>query len=326
MNKILLIQTAFLGDVILATPLLRELKIRYPDTQLDILVRKGNETLLQNNPHVSQLLVWDKQKGKYKELLKLLRSIRTEKYDEVITIQRFFNAGFLTAFSGAKSRVGFANNPLSFLFTKKIKHIFGDGTHEVERNFSLIKHHIHDNYSLRPELFPLAHDFDKVAKFKHAPYYCIAPSSVWFTKQMSSDKWLELIHSLDANATIYLLGGKGDRDSIEQICQASKRTSIFNVAGELSLLESAALMKDAKRCYVNDSGPLHISSAVNAPVSAFFCSTVPEFGFGPLSDDSEIVQTKHKLDCRPCGMHGHKTCPQQHFACNKQIDVGEVKR
>lgn len=73
--------------------------------------------------------------------------------------------------------------------------------------------------------------------------------------------------------------------------------------------------------YVNDSAPMHLCSAVNAPVTAIYCSTIPEFGFGPLSDNSHILQTKEKLSCRPCGLHGFKSCPEKHFKCAWGIEV-----
>ena len=73
--------------------------------------------------------------------------------------------------------------------------------------------------------------------------------------------------------------------------------------------------------YVNDSAPLHIASAMNAPVTAYFCSTLPSFGFGPLSDNANVIQTKQTLECRPCGLHGKRKCPQQHFNCGHQIEV-----
>ena len=79
-------------------------------------------------------------------------------------------------------------------------------------------------------------------------------------------------------------------------------------------------MESATRNYVNDSGPLHLASSVNAPVTAFFCSTTPNFGFGPLSENSAIVEVEN-LDCRPCGLHGHKTCPKGHFECAEKMNV-----
>jgi heptosyltransferase-2 len=90
------------------------------------------------------------------------------------------------------------------------------------------------------------------------------------------------------------------------------------LSGKLSLLKSAALMQGAEHNYVNDSGPLHIASAMNASVTAFFCSTVPDFGFGPLSENSTIKQVEG-LDCRPCGLHGHKECPKGHFNCGNKM-------
>jgi len=76
--------------------------------------------------------------------------------------------------------------------------------------------------------------------------------------------------------------------------------------------------------YVNDSAPMHLASAVNAPVTAVFCSTVPAFGFGPLSDKSFIAEKKEKLYCRPCTLHGKKSCPEQHFKCAEDIQVENV--
>ena len=76
--------------------------------------------------------------------------------------------------------------------------------------------------------------------------------------------------------------------------------------------------------YVNDSAPMHLASAVNAPVCVIYCSTVPHFGFGPLSDISNIVEVKENLDCRPCGLHGHRACPKGHFKCAQQIDVQQL--
>jgi heptosyltransferase-2 len=79
-------------------------------------------------------------------------------------------------------------------------------------------------------------------------------------------------------------------------------------------------MKDATMNYVNDSAPMHLASAMNAPVTAIFCSTVPAFGFGPLSNKSVVIESKEKLTCRPCGLHGYRACPQKHFKCATTIE------
>ena len=151
-------------------------------------------------------------------------------------------------------------------------------------------------------------------EFQKQAYYCLAPASVWFTKQAPEAVWVQLMKQLnETGASIYLIGGPDDKNLLDKIIETSKVKAI-NLAGKLSIMQSAALMKGATRAFVNDSGPLHIASAMNTPVTAFFCSTVSDFGFGPLSDDAKILEIKD-LACRPCGLHGHQECPQGHFKC-----------
>jgi len=150
----------------------------------------------------------------------------------------------------------------------------------------------------------------------------MAPTSVWYTKQLPGKKWVEMINQLiDQNTIIYLLGSANDKETCESLKARSMNHNVINLAGKLSLLESTALMKDAKMNYVNDSAPMHLASAVDAPVTAFYCSTIPDFGFGPLSKKAKIVQSDEKLKCRPCGLHGFKDCPEKHFECGNTIDV-----
>lgn len=320
MNRILIIQTAFLGDVILATPVISELKRLYPQAEIDMLVKKGNESLLKNNPHLNYLITFDKSGGKYGAMRRLIRQFRARKYDLVINLHRFGSSGILTALSGAKKKYGFKKNPFSFSYTKKFEHTIGDGTHEVERNLSIIKE-FGAVQTKRPELYPTREHFERIRDYQKETYFCFAPASVWFTKQLPKVKWIELIRKKSEEGRIILLGGKDDRDLCEEIISGSHVENALSLAGELNLLESAALMSKAKRNYVNDSGPLHLASAMNAPVTAFFCSTVPAFGFGPLSVDSEIKEVTEKLDCRPCGLHGFKECPKGHFKCGYGIEI-----
>jgi heptosyltransferase-2 len=164
-------------------------------------------------------------------------------------------------------------------------------------------------------------DFEAVTTYQTENYYCLAPASVWFTKQAPKEIWLKLIKNLTLeNATIYMLGGPDDKELCEEIKTKAEAEKVVNLAGKLSLMQSAALIKSAKRNYVNDSGPLHLASAMNAPVTAFFCSTTPLFGFGPLSDDSKILEVEN-LDCRPCGLHGHKECPKGNFRCGNELKI-----
>jgi heptosyltransferase-2 len=326
MQKLLVIQTAFIGDAVLATGIIEKLHQHFPQAQIDFLVRKGNESLFAHHPYLHEVLIWDKKQSKYKHLLQLLSTIRTNKYEKVINVQRFAATGFITAFSKAKETIGFDKNPFSFLFTKKIKHIVSDGSHtlhEIERNHQLIKNFT-DAIAAKPKLYPSQKNMDEVATYKSQSYICIAPASVWFTKQFTKEKWIELINQLSSSFNIYLLGAPTDKDLCEEIKTTSTHNNITNLAGQLNYLQSAALMKDAVMNYVNDSAPMHFASSVNAAVTAVYCSTVPAFGFGPLSDKSFIVEIKEKLDCRPCGLHGYKACPLQHFNCAYHIQTEQL--
>jgi heptosyltransferase-2 len=175
------------------------------------------------------------------------------------------------------------------------------------------------------KLYPSGKDLAHVSQFKTVKYICIAPASLWKTKQFPAERWVEFMKIIDNEIRIYLLGSKTDTFLCDEIIKQSAHLNALNLCGKLSLLESAALMKDAAMNYVNDSSPLHLASSVNANVTAIFCSTVPEFGFGPLSDNSLVVEVKEKLSCRPCGLHGYRECPEKHFNCAVKIDINLLK-
>lgn len=323
-RRILVIQTAFLGDAILATSLLETLHQAFPEARLDFLVRKGHESLFDGHPYLHEVLVWDKKKDRYKNLWKLLQHIRAQQYDQVITLQRFASTGFLTAFSGAKARIGFDKNPFAFAFTHTQPHQLRQGTHEIERNFTLIENAVQGTLQ-KPRLYPAPADYVSVKPYQSERYLCIAPASVWFTKQYPAERWAELVDRVPATYALYILGSPADVTLGEKLMElAQRKEKIVNLCGKLSFLQSAALMEHATMNYVNDSAPMHIASAMNAPVCAVYCSTVPAFGFGPLSEESYIVEIEVPLDCRPCGLHGHKACPEGHFRCAKEIRTKQL--
>lgn len=332
MRKILVIQTASIGDVILATALVEKLHRFYPDSSIDIMVKKGMETLFTGHPFINRLHLWDKSR-KYQSFFRLLLDVRKERFDLVVNVQRYALTGMLTAFSGAEITVGFDKNPFSPLFSKSIPHAIGQGIHEIHRNQRLIEE-LTDPEPEKPKLYPqkITDHGSRIPGIDpdlHLPgighpasaiYYTISPASLWFTKQYPADKWSQLISKMPEEATIFLLGSLSDFKLCESIRDPGSR--IINLAGKLTLLESAALMLGARMNFTNDSAPMHLASAVNAPVTVVYCSTIPGFGFGPLSDDSTIVEIREKLSCRPCGLHGRNKCPEGHFRC--ALDIATV--
>ncbi|TAE07029.1 MAG: glycosyltransferase family 9 protein [Bacteroidetes bacterium] len=319
--QILIIQTAFIGDVILATALIEKLKAHHPTASIDFVLRKGNEALLEAHPHLREVLVWDKKGGKWRNLYQILKKIRQTRYDLVVNVQRFASSGMLTAFSQGKTTVGFAKNPFSSLFTQRFPHTIGNGTHEVARNQQLIEAWT-DALPARPRLYPAPKHYEQAEQYINEvgkPYICIAPTSVWFTKQWAEEKWIDFIKQVPEKYHIFLLGAPSDAEACERMGEGQAR--LTNLAGKLSLLASACLMQKAHMNYVNDSAPMHLASAMNAPTCAIFCSTVPAFGYTPLADRATVIEVGKELACRPCGLHGKKACPEKHFRCALDIET-----
>lgn len=320
MKRILIIQTASIGDVILATPLSEKLHRFFPEAKIDLLVKKGMESLFKGHPFLNSILTWEKKHARYRNLLRLLRFVRSNRYDIVVNCQRFAATGFLIGLSGARIRTGFKRNPLSFLCTHRIPHFFTHGTHEVERNLSLIRSFT-DESTTEPRLYPNAEDIDSITTYQNRPYYTISPASLWFTKQFPAERWIELLDQIPRDCTAYLLGSTADHTLCEDIRGRSKHPDVVNLSGGLTFLQSAALMKEARMNFTNDSAPTHLASSINGPVTTVFCSTIPAFGFSPRGDHAVIVEVPELLSCRPCGIHGHKKCPEGHFRCAWDIPI-----
>jgi heptosyltransferase-2 len=348
MHRILVIQTAFIGDVVLATALLQNLHAAYPSAIIDILVRQGADELFTDHPYINEVHVWNKKKNKYQHLFQVIQTIRRIKYDVVINVQRYLATGIITVLSGAKKTIGFDKNPLSFLFSEVVAHQFGAAAdaaeaggraaaaggaaaqnsnsaslHETARNHALLAS-LTTAPVAKPALYPSAANFAAVQKWQGAPYICMSPGSVWETKKMPAKNWIDLINAVPTNYTIYLMGAPNETALCAEILSGSSRGGVVNIAGELNLLEAAALIKGAHLNYVNDSAPMHLASATNAPVAAIYCSTIPAFGYGPLSDTQFVVETLEHLPCKPCGLHGKKACPLGHFNCGHSITTAQL--
>lgn len=341
-QKILIIQTAFIGDAVLATSVAEELHDAFPSAKIVLLVRKGNELLFEKHPF---LCVWTHDKSrKYQSLLSLIKKIRQEKFDIVVNLHRYLSSNLLTILSNAKYKVGFRSF-LSHFFTYSIPHRFKKGYHEIDRYHELIQFFTKREKAFLPRLYPpdkfgiydvfcltwcfdpIRLDVEKLFKKRFSfdkKYVCMFPGSVWPTKELPPQKWIELIRKFSDDINIYLCGSKQDNTLCEYIKTRVDRENVYNVAGKFNLSEITYIIKHADRVYVNDSAPLHIASALNVPVTAFFCSTTPDLGFYPLSPDSQVIEVQN-LECRPCGIHGYKRCPKSHFQCGFNISLDEVK-
>lgn len=321
MKKILIIQTASIGDVILATALAESIKKFDKNINIDFLVKSSCKNVLENNKSIHLVFDWNKNSRKYRNMFSVIAIIRKQKYDLIINLHRFFSSGFISILAASKKIIGYSANPCSSLFTKRFKHVVNN-VHEIDRNLSLLKLSFPNAKLYKPYVNPEFFDLN-LYKIKNKPFITISPGSLWNTKRLPLITWKQMISQLPDEFPVVMLGSSSDFEISNEIFIGLKQKKI-NLCGEISLRQSAYLMKYAKMNFANDSAPTHLASAVNAPITTVFCSTVPEFGFYPLSTNSHIVQNLEKLKCRPCGIHGHKLCPEKHFNCGNGIKVEQL--
>jgi heptosyltransferase-2 len=323
--KILIIQTAFIGDLILTTSFIREVFKKYKNPEIQILVKSGTEDILANNPYIQKIISYDKKKNKnFFYFFNFLTKIRNEKFDICYSPHFSHRSSLVSFFSGAKQRIGYKEAGFSFLFTKKIQRPLR-GIHEVDKLLSLLE--TNSEYTLsskRPEIFI---DESKISIKGDLPkeYISIAPSSLWETKRMPEDKFVELISEFRKKNSlpILLIGSKADFDLCEKIKLNSTTSGIFNFAGKTNLIELAYLISKSKLIVSNDSSPIHLASAFNIPTIMIYGATIPEFGYSTLADMHFISQVDG-LNCRPCGIHGGRNCPEKHFKCMKEQNISNM--
>lgn len=319
-NRILLIQTAFLGDAILTTPLIRAVKELYPSADLDVLIIPQSQLIFKHNPHIHKILLFDKRKS-VKRILsfyQLLRQIKNTKYDLGISAQLAYSSSLLMYLGGIPNRLGFPRQKLTSMTIDLPK-----GIPVVKRYLKLMEALTDRRYSHQTELIwddktqtetsAIIGDY----LISNSKVIAIAPGSVWATKRWLPEYFAQLIKLLDEyQIKAVLFGGREDLDLCNSIAAMSK-VKPLNFAGKLSLLGSAALIKQLPLLISNDSAPLHIANAVQTDVIAIFGPTVTSFGFAPFRVNDRVLEVD--LPCRPCGKHGSNRCPLKHFHCMNRL-------
>jgi len=325
--RILVVQTAFLGDIILTTPLLLALKAAHPDSFLALLTTPVGAEALRGLPELDELIVYDK-KGRDRgagEFFKIISNLRAKKFDLAISPHRSFRTALVLALSGIRVLVGFEDAALSRIYHFRIKR--QKGMHDVERNLALLGPvaELPSNYQPRLKL-PVPVDFD-LAKLGIAagpgPLIGLAPGSAWPTKRWPARNFAGLASMLAGKlgAKIILLGDKNDAGVCEEVAKADGE-AVVNLAGRTSLQELFGIISKLDALVSNDSAPVHVGSAFGIPTVAIFGPTVPGFGFGPWGNPHKIIG--RELACRPCHHHGPVECPEGHFKCMNEVSSEEV--
>jgi len=319
----LVIQTSFLGDVILTTPLIAELAKRGP---VDVLATPVGATALANNPDIRTIIQYDKR-GTYGAALGLwntIKELRTRRpYEAAYLAQGSFRSGLLSMLTGARERIGFASSTGRTLYTQQLP--YRPERHHAERLWSLAFSDCAEpptREQIRPRLYPSDADRATIdtllqrSAVNEDPIIALAPGSAWGTKRWPY--YVDLARRLADDFRIAVVGSKADVSIANEIIEALPPGCGIDGTDSLSLLASAELIGRAQAIVTNDSAPQHLASAMGTPTLAIFGPTVPEFGFGPLAE-RKAVAGHTGLSCRPCHRHGPQKCPLGHWRCMREL-------
>jgi heptosyltransferase-2 len=333
----LVIQTSFLGDAILTTPLLTELAARGP---VDIVTTPAAATVLAHHPAIRSVIVYDKRRDA-RGLTGLWRTARAlnaryttptrgagREMPIAYLAQGSIRSGLLAILAGCHERIGFSTSTARALYTRTIP--YQRDQHHAERLWRLAaaSPEAEPPAAIRPTLYPGEADVRAVDELLGAGpagrgLVALAPGSAWGAKRWPY--YPELGAALSAANQVIVVGGLTDRALAAEIGAAVGATghSVIDATGCLTLLGTAELIRRCAVLVCNDSAPQHLASAMGTPTVAIFGPTSPDFGFGPLAPRHAVVGVDG-LPCRPCDAHGPQRCPLGHWRCMREITAAEV--
>ena len=335
MTSSLVIQTSFLGDVVLTTPLFAALAARGP---VDVVVTPAAASLLVNDPGIRDCVVFDKRgaDGGLAGLWRFARGLRTRPNGEprlsatAYLAQGSIRSAALARLAGIRERIGFDRSSGRALYTTRIS--YRDDRHHAERLWRLAAGDAASDpptETIRPRLFPGTADRAATDKLLRdvpadgAPLLALAPGSIWGTK-----RWPHFAALAARLAPLYRLvvvGGPEDAPFAAEIGRAAGVERVVDATGILTLLGSTELLSRCAALVTNDSAPQHLASAAGIPTLTIFGPTVPAFGFGPLAP-RHLTAGLPSLECRPCHPHGPSSCPLGHWKCMRELEATHIEQ
>ncbi|MGH1362624.1 MAG: lipopolysaccharide heptosyltransferase II [Calditrichia bacterium] len=331
-HRILIVQTAFIGDVILTLPLLQEAKRSFPDSEIDFIAIPAARTLLETHDDLNELIIYDKRNTDrgISNYMSLAKKLRKKRYNLALVPHRSLRSAVLVRLAACKRSISFDRSAGRMLFTDTVSYP-RSSVHEIDRNLKLLSPL---NIEINNKVFPLLYFNDEdeqvvnrwLDKNEISPgesTVTIAPGSVWNTKRWLPERFAGVATALiERGVKVILIGGPADEQLGSEIA-AAVNGKIHNAIGKCSLRQSALLIKHSRVLLTNDSAPMHLAVSVGTPVTAVFGPTITDFGFFPYGDNDVVVETDG-LVCRPCGSHGGNTCPIKTFDCMKSITIDPV--
>jgi heptosyltransferase-2 len=330
-EKILIIRLSAIGDVLLTTPVIRMMKRRFPESSIDFVVKEEYVPLLRSNSNLNFIWGFDPDKG-FAELRRVLREIRAVRYDLVVDFQVNLRSIIVSLFSMGRQKVHVRLKrwkrfllvhfridlyskvepvPIRFLQSLKSFEVKDDG-----KGLDLAVEEDAQRTILQ--------ELEKRSLNQKQKIIAIAPGAGRATKRWLEKGFADVSdHFLRIGYCVVLMGGRQD----QKVCQRISRhinPAPLNFSGLLSLEESTALLSRSDLLITNDTGLMHMASALGKPVVAIFGPTSRHLGFMPFRTAAVVVE--RPLSCRPCSYHGTEHCPKDHFKCMKEIRTIDVIR
>jgi predicted lipopolysaccharide heptosyltransferase III len=329
MKNILVIKLRYIGDVLLATPVLRALRDEFPHARLTMLVNRGTEELLKRNPDVNEVLALGRNGPA--AAIRFARMIRRFRFDCVLDLTDSDRSAILTGLSGAGLRVGFnEEHRWRGLFYTSVVIPSPEAVHRVEHDLEAVRALGLVPKVSRPALYTAPEDEAEASKLLEElgvkkthlgakPLVMLHPGARYWFKAWPGERFAELADRLvAATGCQILVAGDTREQALAESIRRQSRAALTILAGRTTLLQLAAVLKRCTLFIGNDNGPMHMAAALGIPVVVLFGPSDPAT-WGPR-DDRAVILYKG-LDCRQCF---HPTCERGEQSCMKQISVDEV--
>ena len=310
LKKVLIIRLSSLGDILLSTPLIRTLKEKSPQMEIDFVLKERYKDILDLNPYLNKVFEYPDITG---ELTRLMEELKAGNYDLVLDLQNNFRSKKIVSFLRIP-KLKFNKMDLRKMLLVHFKINRLKDAPQIPLRYSNVFKDIHlDNYGL--DLF--TNKSPSALYRENKKYIGFCPGSRHFTKMWPKEYYVELGNILkNNNYNVALFGGKDDIDICREISLQIQDS--INLCSNDDILQTAADMKKCEAIVCNDSGLMHTACAEKIPVLVFFGSTVKEFGFTPYQNKNIILEN-NSLSCRPCSHIGKSYCPKGHFRCMLEL-------
>ena len=326
-RRIVVLRFGGMGDILLATPAVRALSQHFGTTEIDVIVGKGMRDALTGIPYLRRIIEFDKggEDIRLKNFLPFLQRLRAERYDLFVNFHPSLKTITMAIASGAPRVLTFKKDQRKQTDTGRMRHAIDDFSKELRPLGIPSVDDRHLDFAIPPEAAArvaalLPEEFGIAA---NDTLLVANPGASHYVNRWPPDRFAALLDRADdtlPSLRLALIGGPGDRELAAQVVGAATRPErIANLAGRLSIKELGALLARANVVVTGDTGPLHIASAVGAPIVALFGPPDPD-RTGPQTP-GDLVVSHPDLDCIPC----HKrTCRRGDIACMHDLSVDLV--